>query len=361
MPRVTKSTTRARRRKESQAKRNSVLAAAEATFLGYGYQRATTDRIASEAGVSVGTVYNLYGSKKKAYAAVIKRVGREMVAYMERSVLPLHDPDAAIELLVRFRVANFERHRLLLVLFSSERASGAYPDIEEISREAKNLYYRYLDLLTRVFGKGMNHGVFERMHPLHLALSFEGVLDAFVGYWMRPNREGHVEMHPRHIMDAFMKVGGLKRVRPSAALNEEEPQERVVFVTSLDMCRLKELMAVARTFGGEEQAAHLNELENGLRNSKVVNPSAVPSDVVTMNSKVRLKALYSGETELHSLVFPADAGKEPENLSVLEPLGTALLGCWVGAVIEVTAAGRQVQYEVVELLYQPEAFGDYHR
>lgn len=361
MPRVSNPNTRTRRRKESQARKEAVLAAAEAAFLRYGYQGATTDRIAEEAGVSVGTIYNLNGNKEKAYAAVIEGIGRDMVSYVERSVLPLRDPDAAIELLVRFRVSNFDRHRLLLVLFSSERFSGAWPDIEEISHKAKDFYYTYLHLVAQVFERGMEQLVFERMHPLHLVLSFEGVLNAFVGYWMRPEQEGHLEAQPRQIKDAFMKMAGLKRAAPSTEPDEGERRQRDVFVTSFDMSRLKELIAVARVFGDDENLAHLAELENGLRESKVVEPTAVPSDVVTINSRVRLKALASGKTELRSLVFPVDAGKEADGLSVLDPLGTALLGSRVGTVFGVCVGGQQVQYEVAELLYQPEAAGHYHR
>ena len=361
MPRVTRLATKTRRKKEIESRRHLVLDAAEAVFQADGYQAATVDKIAEQAGVSVGTVYNFFGSKEKVYAKVIERVAEQMLSHVKQSILPLKDPELAIELLVRFRLSNFERHRLFLVLFSSERTSGAYPDAQTISLNAKDWYYRYLDLIADIFEGGMKRGAFQPMHPLHLALSFEGVLSAFVGYLTSPGKTQSVEEQARLVRDTFIRMAGLKRSQSGEPVTEPEAERRDIYVTSFDFARLKELIAVARGFGGAKEASHLNELESELTGGKIVQPTMVPGDVVTMNSRVRLTDLSTSDSVVRCLVFPVDVDKGPENLSILDPLGTALLGRRVGAVLEVAVEDKVTRYKVAELLYQPESAGDYHR
>lgn len=361
MPRVTRTTTKARRREESRSKRDSIVAAAEVTFLAEGYQGATTDRIASRAGVSVGTVYNVCGSKERMYAMVAENVGRALLTDVEASVLPVPDPDAAIEKLIRLRLADFERHRLLFVLFSSDRRPGGYPEMTGVSAAPGKLYQGYLGLVAQVFERGMDLGVFERMHPLHLTLSFEGVLNAFVGYWMSPEGDENAGTQARCIRETFMKMAGLKRAASVSTPERHDSRPRGFFVTSFDTSRLKELIAVARAFGSDENAAHLDVLETALANSKVVEPVAVPRDVITMNSRIELRRLPSAEPLIVTLVFPSDADADEGNQSILSPLGTALLGRRVGDTVEVDFGNSGSRFEVAELLYQPEAAGDFHR
>jgi regulator of nucleoside diphosphate kinase len=158
-----------------------------------------------------------------------------------------------------------------------------------------------------------------------------------------------------------MKMAGLKRAADPGAPPDGAPRPREVFVTSFDMMRLRELIAVARAFGSEGNAAHLGDLETGLRTCKVVEPAAVPRDVITMNSRVTLRRLPSAELQVMSLVFPVDADKTDGALSILSPLGTALLGHRVGDVVEADSGDSPARWEIVELLYQPEAAGDFHR
>jgi len=359
MPRVTQASTKARRRRDDQSRRSAVLDAAETAFVEEGYQGTTTDRIAARAEVSVGTVYNSYGSKEKLYAAVVSRVGGEMVDFVERSVLPVADTVAAVELLVRFRLADFDRHRLLLILFSGERVVGSCPPPEGMPGDAKRLYYSYLDAVGRVFSRGMDGGVFARMHPLHLALSFEGMLNAFVGYWLGRGHSRRAEIHARRLAETFLSIAGVKPAPDNT--NATDTQSRQVFVTSFDASRLQELITVARAFGSEDGAAHLDELEAELKASRVVESAAVPRDVVTMSSRLRLRLGPDGGDWCCTLAFPADAQAGDESVSVLTPLGTALLGRRVGDVVEADFDGRRIHCEVAELLYQPEAAGDFHR
>jgi regulator of nucleoside diphosphate kinase len=362
MPRVSRPETKARRSAELEMRRAGVLDAAEQTFRTRGYPATKIDDIAESAGISIGTVYNFFGSKEGLYGAVIERIADDLVTRAKDLVDRARDAEHAIEALVRFRFSNYETHHLFFVLFSCERSSGIYPDPEAISENVPSLYYRYLDLVARTFERGMEEGAFERIHPLHLALSLEGVIGAFAGYWSRPDRTESLDAQARNVRDTFMRMAGLKRADSAPARQRPDAgkDDREVYITRFDLERLKELIAVARGFGSSEDACHLNELDRGLSAGRIVDSRSVPGDVVTMNSRVRLKNMKTGRKEVRSLVFPVDGGKQAENVSVLQPLGTALFGSRVGSLLAVETDGSTAEYLIEELLYQPESAGDYH-
>lgn len=135
---------------------------------------------------------------------------------------------------------------------------------------------------------------------------------------------------------------------------------RQIYITRNDLARLEELLRTARTFSEERDSDYLGQLEALLEGSYTVSAREVPADVVTMNSRVRLASADGGSSTVYTVVFPADADAARQRVSVLAPLGAALLGCRVGqdAVWETPEGTRRLR--VAEMLYQPEAAGDYH-
>lgn len=129
-------------------------------------------------------------------------------------------------------------------------------------------------------------------------------------------------------------------------------------VTRFDKTRLTKLLrgldaAAART--GE-----IEDLERELERGIEVDSAEVAPDVITMNSTVRITDLDSGTTHTYTIVFPAEADFEAGRISILSPLGTALLGFRAGDEVtwEMTSGPRR--FRVEELIYQPEAAGDFH-
>ena len=127
-----------------------------------------------------------------------------------------------------------------------------------------------------------------------------------------------------------------------------------IFITEEDMERLQYLLDPAGRLLSRDQE-HLETLEEELDRAKVVSPSQVPKDVVTMNSKVRVKNMDTGNDATYTLVFPRDADIAQGKISVLAPIGTAILGYRVGDVIEWRVPGGRRRLRVEEVLYQPEA------
>ena len=135
-------------------------------------------------------------------------------------------------------------------------------------------------------------------------------------------------------------------------------EERTIYITEYDLKRLRELIEEARRMDrrGNE---YLDSLDAELSRGKVVAPTEVPPDVVTMNSKVSLMDLDTHEEMVYILVFPQDADRTQSKISVLAPIGTAMLGYRVGDVFEWQVPDGIRRLQVKQILYQPEASGDY--
>jgi regulator of nucleoside diphosphate kinase len=134
---------------------------------------------------------------------------------------------------------------------------------------------------------------------------------------------------------------------------------RTIHITEYDLSRLRELISEAKRLEprGNE---YLENLDAELSRARLVAPSEVPADVVTMNSRVRLIDLDTKEAMVYTLVFPADADIAQSKISVLAPIGTAMLGYRAGDVFTWRVPDGVRHIQVKEVLYQPEAAGDYH-
>ncbi len=130
-------------------------------------------------------------------------------------------------------------------------------------------------------------------------------------------------------------------------------------ISEFDCERLKGLLWEAR-FANRYTSACLKRLRLEIDRANVVAPQAIPDDVITMNSTVCIEDLDTAEEEIYTLVFPDDADLAQGKISILAPIGTAMLGYRVGDSFdwEVPAGVRRLR--VKSILYQPESAGDYH-
>ncbi len=133
--------------------------------------------------------------------------------------------------------------------------------------------------------------------------------------------------------------------------------QRKIYITSHDKLRLEKLISESAGQSGID----LEPLAGELERAEIVSPREVPAGVVTMNSKVVLRDMASSEKLTYVLVFPNEADIDRGAISVLAPVGTAILGYSKGDEVEwkVPAGIRRLLIE--EVLYQPEAAGDFHR
>lgn len=103
------------------------------------------------------------------------------------------------------------------------------------------------------------------------------------------------------------------------------------------------------------------QLHRRLEEAVLVEPDLVPADCVTMNSRVQLRYHSTGEERVVRLTYPRHGSApdaDPECVSVLSPVGAALLGARRGAAIRWESPSGPTEGTVVDVLYQPEASGD---
>lgn len=130
--------------------------------------------------------------------------------------------------------------------------------------------------------------------------------------------------------------------------------ERTISITGPDMQRLRDLVRSADA--NDRDRPYLAVLRTELERAAVVAPDQVPSDVVTMNSQVRLRD--GRRTWTITLVYPEEADAEHGRISVLAPLGAAILGCRVGDRVEFRVPGGELRScDILSVEYQPEAAG----
>lgn len=130
--------------------------------------------------------------------------------------------------------------------------------------------------------------------------------------------------------------------------------DRDIVMTEQDHEKLTQLLNGVRQRRFRD-LAHVEQLDTELDRARIVSADEIPPDVVTMNSQVALRDLDTGEDIVMTLVFPHEANVEKRKVSVLAPLGTAVLGYRAGDVIEWEVPAGTRRLKVERVLFQPEA------
>lgn len=136
------------------------------------------------------------------------------------------------------------------------------------------------------------------------------------------------------------------------------PDQPNIVITELDLERLEKLIESLPkgSFPGKEA------LEAELFRADVVDSHDIPDTVVTMNSTVRFVVNESKEEFSLTLVYPKDADNSGDKISILAPVGSALLGLNQGDEIQwPKPGGGMMTVRIEEVMYQPERAGEYHR
>lgn len=131
-----------------------------------------------------------------------------------------------------------------------------------------------------------------------------------------------------------------------------------ITLSSLDLERLERLIGSLKGDGARQAAGLQAELDR----AEVVEPKDVPASLVTMNSRVRFSLEGSDEQFTQTLIYPKDVDGSADRISVLAPIGSALLGLSVGDTIDWPRPGGGLsKVTIEEVVYQPEREGALHR
>ncbi|WP_310598633.1 nucleoside diphosphate kinase regulator [Desulfobulbus sp.] len=140
-------------------------------------------------------------------------------------------------------------------------------------------------------------------------------------------------------------------------MKKKEAAKPNIIISTLDAERLGTLLEAlpANSFPCRD------ELEEELDRAEIRDPKDMPPNVVTMNSTVRFRIAPSQEEFCLKLVYPQHMDDKGGAVSILAPVGSALLGLSQGDEIEWPKPGGGVlRVRIEEVTYQPERSGDFH-
>ena len=132
-----------------------------------------------------------------------------------------------------------------------------------------------------------------------------------------------------------------------------------LIISRVDYARIKKCINNAQTNRSVNKIEAENLL-NELESAKIVEPEKMPSDVVTMNSIVKLVFLNTEKRVEFQIVYPDNANLKENKISIFSPIATALIGYKVSDEIEWIVPAGLTKIKIEEIIYQPESAGDYN-
>ncbi len=131
-----------------------------------------------------------------------------------------------------------------------------------------------------------------------------------------------------------------------------------IIINRLDYARIKKCISDAKQFKSLS-GVEAENLVNELNSAKIVEPEAIPANVVTMNSIVKLSFLNNNKHVQFQIVYPDQANLKENKISIFSPIATALIGYKVADEIEWVVPAGLTKMKIEELVYQPEAAGEF--
>ncbi len=137
-------------------------------------------------------------------------------------------------------------------------------------------------------------------------------------------------------------------------------KNETIRVTDFDYTRLMSLIQHHFGTAASRIPSNIKDLLEELKRAEKVDSYSIPPEYVTMNSVFEIKDMDDPRVYEFKLVFPSEADIEKRRISVLAPIGTAVLGYKVGDVVKWNVPDGEKSFKINKIIYQPEANGDYH-
>lgn len=208
----------------------------------------------------------------------------------------------------------------------SEDDKKALEDLVDLARHELWNDHRYLDELERVMARA------EKGAP-------QGTI------------------HPIPATDAVYRVHFSRGLPKKTGAKEKQMMEsgtHSMLISDVDLGHVRQLLAAGRRFLARNHQ-HLHALEENLTRALVVTRDQIPRDVIAIHTQVRIHELDIGRQSVYTVVLPGEADVARNRISVLAPIGSALLGRRVGDLVECAAPPVTKRLKVKEIVQQPEA------
>ena len=132
-----------------------------------------------------------------------------------------------------------------------------------------------------------------------------------------------------------------------------------IILNRLDYSRIKQCLSDAKQFKSIS-ATEAENLLKELNSAKIVEPQEIPGNVVTMNSIVKISFSNTNKQVEFQIVYPEKADLKNNKISIFSPIATALIGYKVGDEIEWLVPAGLTKITIDEIIFQPEASGDFN-
>jgi TetR/AcrR family transcriptional regulator len=179
-----------RKERERLRRQREFLETAEEVFSQKGFYSTTIQEISEKSEFAVGSIYHMFRNKDEIYTALLEMRMEEYLALLEERINNSSDPMEKVRTLVETKFQYFSEHKPFLRLYlETTLGSGWDVRIGGVERLLSR-YEDYLERLAGMFEEGIRGNLFSGTDPIGMALALEGMVRAFVTYWIRHEKDG---------------------------------------------------------------------------------------------------------------------------------------------------------------------------
>ena len=194
-----------RKEKERLWRRRHMLSSALELFAEKGYHNISMHSIAKKAEFAIGTLYKFFRNKEDLYKALVTEMATDYHRILTEVLAGEDDTLTVIRSYISAK-SNFFADRIAsLRLYFAETRGASFNIAAGLDRDMLKLYNELVERLTAVLEIGIERNVLRRMDPYYMAISLEGLTNAFLFCWLEnPERHPYEEKIPM-ITELFLK------------------------------------------------------------------------------------------------------------------------------------------------------------
>jgi AcrR family transcriptional regulator len=198
-----------RKEREFNLRRTEILEQAARIFAAKGFHSATVAEIANASGFAIGTLYQIFKSKEKLYAAVLTEKLEMMYAGIRKAVEEEPDPLNKIEVLVTSHFRFVENNTEFCSIFiRGDHLSLSEGSMELRERMIKD-YAVYVSFIEGVMSKGIVSGLLKEMDPRLMADALMGIINSYASKWLIAAEGSSLTGNVQPVVDIFL--GGVRK------------------------------------------------------------------------------------------------------------------------------------------------------
>jgi TetR/AcrR family transcriptional regulator len=194
-----------RREREKLRHRRQMLAAALELFSEKGYHNVSMHEIAERAEFAIGTLYKFFKNKEDLYKALMMEKAKEHHRVLMGVLSEENDVLTVIENYIAAKARLFADNLATLRLYFGETRGASFNIKAGLDQDIRRLYDKFILRLASVLETGVHRKVFREMDPYHMAVSLEGLTNAFLFCWLEDPEQHPYGANIPVIRDMFLK------------------------------------------------------------------------------------------------------------------------------------------------------------